>query len=104
MFNTSLLWIGLPIALGFALFHLKYKVQMGEEELRGIHQDIKNTYSDLLVLDSEWASLNNPVALSKLNQTYFKLEPLKVPQITTFQNLPSKTPQEREEKVQQNNE
>lgn len=86
--KATLFWICLAVVVGFGLFHVKYKVQALEEKLSHLNTQIVKGQEKLHVLHAEWAYLNRPERLEKLNARFFKLGPLTPAQIGTIGDLP----------------
>lgn len=86
--RATLFWIVLVGALGFGLFHVKYKVQTLEDDLRRVNADILREQEQLHVLHAEWAYLNEPRRLEALNERHLGLEPLAADHVTTLEGLP----------------
>jgi hypothetical protein len=64
------MWLMLTVAVGAALFMLKYKVQDLENELVGKQQQIVRDQSAIRVLQAEWTYLNDPGRLRRLSEEY----------------------------------
>lgn len=90
--RVTLFWIFLAAAVGFGLFHVKYKVQALEEDLRKLNTAITDEQEQLHVLAAEWALLNSPDRLEVLARKHLKLEPTRVEQIGTIERIPFPPP------------
>ncbi len=86
--RATLFWIFLAAAVGFGLFHVKYKVQALEEELARLNHDIIQDQEQLHVLHAEWAYLNRPERLDELNGKFLGLGPLTPDHMAALKDLP----------------
>jgi cell division protein FtsL len=84
----TLFWIALVAAVGFGLFHVKYKVQALEEEMARLNSGIVHEQEQLHVLRAEWAYLNRPERLEDLNRRLLGLGPMSPAQIGNVDSLP----------------
>lgn len=82
--RMTILWIGLAVLVGIALFQVKYEVQSLEDELRQLNADILHEQEQIHVLRAEWAHLNRPQRLEALAARYLDLVPMK-----PVRNLPT---------------
>lgn len=88
MGRGTLLWILLAVTVGFGLFHVKYKVQTLEDDLKRLHAETTKEQEQLHVLRAEWSYLNQPSRLQELSARYLPLEPLDASQIGAFDQIP----------------
>lgn len=84
----TLIWVVLAAAVGFGLFHVKYKVQALEEDLARLNAAIIGEQEQLHVLRAEWAYLNRPARLERLSAGHLGLRPLEPEQIRAIGDLP----------------
>lgn len=89
--RATLLWIVLAAAVGFGLFHVKYKVQALEEKLAHLNTQIVHDQEQLHVLHAEWAYLNRPKRLEDLNSRFLGLVPLTPDHMGTLADLPMRS-------------
>jgi hypothetical protein len=82
-------WILLAAAVGFGLFHVKYKVQSLEDELARTNANIIKEEALLRVLHAEWSHLNRPNRIAELNARHLHLVPVTPEQIGTVDTLPT---------------
>jgi cell division protein FtsL len=92
--RLTLFWILLAAAVGFGLFHVKYKVQALEDDLRTLNAAITDEQEQLHVLAAEWAHLNRPGRLEALAQRHLDLQPTGVRQIGTIETISFPAPPE----------
>lgn len=86
--RASLLFLGLAMAMGLALFPLKYRVQELRDELARLHADIAAENQAIHVLKAEWSHLNDPAVLRALAQKHLGLDRLQAKQIGSLEGLP----------------
>lgn len=86
--RATLFCICLAVAVGFGLFHVKYKVQALEEELVRLNRQIVHEQEQLHVLRAEWAYLNRPERLEDLNGRFLRLGPATPAQMGRLADLP----------------
>lgn len=84
----TLIWLVLASVLGFALFQVKHKVQMLEEELAQLNRTILDEQEAIHVLKAEWSYLNQPERLQALNVKYLGLAPVSAAQVAAIEDLP----------------
>jgi hypothetical protein len=92
--RATLFWIGLAAAVGFGLFHVKYKVQALEDELTQLNSQIVHEQEQVHVLRAEWAYLNRPERLEELNGRFLGLGPMTPVQLGGLDDLPPRPPVE----------
>lgn len=92
-FRATLLCFILAVAVGFGLFHVKYKVQALEDELTRLNAQIVHEQEQLHVLRAEWAYLNRPERLEDLNGRFLGLGPLMPAQLGRIDGLPLRAPE-----------
>ncbi|HTV46758.1 MAG TPA: hypothetical protein VMF05_15705 [Stellaceae bacterium] len=78
---STLFWLILASATGFAMFAVKYEVQALADQLTRITRQAGATEHDIRVLDTEWAYLNRPDALAQMNERYLGLVPIATKQL-----------------------
>ena len=88
MGRGTLFWILLAATVGFGLFHVKYKVQTLEDDLRRLNAEITKEQEQLHVLRAEWSYLNQPSRLQELSARYLPLETLDAGQIGAIDDIP----------------
>ncbi len=80
---STLFWLILMSATGFAMFAVKYEVQALADQLAQTTRQAGQADHELRVLDAEWAYLNRPEALAQMNQRYLSLAPIATKQLHT---------------------
>ena len=86
----------LAVAVGFALFEVKYKVEDIEKNLAANVKQISSEHENIHMLEAEWAYLNEPKRLQQLAHKYLDIIPVKAQQVSTmdvaFETLPHRFP------------
>jgi hypothetical protein len=80
---ATLFWLVMVSATGFAMFAVKYEVQALDDQLVQTTRRAGNTEHEIRALDAEWAYLNRPDALARMNQRYLSLTPIATKQLRT---------------------
>jgi hypothetical protein len=86
---STLLWMFAVIAVGYAMFQVKYEVMQQEETLARINKQIVDDRETIRVLDAEWSFLTQPARLAKLNRL-LDLQPLTAVQISRLDAIPDR--------------
>ena len=85
----TLFWLVLVSATGFAMFGVKYQVQVLEDELARTNRATATEEHELRVLEAEWAYLTRPETLEAMNRQFLSLGPLVTKQLhTTVSDIP----------------
>lgn len=71
----------------WAMFQMKYKVVMLEDEARNIESMIQETEESLHMLRAEWTHLTNPDRLKQLSEKYLDLKSVNSSQMIPMQKL-----------------
>ena len=90
--RVTLFWICLAVTVGFGLFHVKYKVQALEDDLRRLNAAITEEQEQLHVLAAEWAHLNRPDRLEALARRHTELAPTGAAQFGSVKAIPFPDP------------
>jgi len=88
MGRGTLFWIILAAVVGFGLFHVKYKVQTLEDDLKRLNAETTKEQEQLHVLRAEWSYLNQPSRLRELSTRYLPLAPLQADQVGAISQIP----------------
>jgi hypothetical protein len=89
----TLFWLVLVSATGFAMFGVKYQVQVLEDELARTNRATATEEHELRVLEAEWAYLTRPETLEAMNRQFLSLGPLVTKQLhTTVSDIPWRPP------------
>jgi hypothetical protein len=83
-----ILWLVVTVALGIGTFVMKHRVQEQEERLGELNRAILEDQEAIHVLRAEWAHLNDPARLSRLNQKFLELQPIAGDQYFAIEQIP----------------
>ena len=84
------LWLILVIAVGYAMFQVKYEVMQQEETLGRLNKEIADTRERIRVIDAEWSYLTRPDRLKRLAARYLNLAPIGAAQIGDLASVPER--------------
>jgi hypothetical protein len=74
---TSLIWLGVIVSTGIAVFSVKSAVAGLEEELLRVRKEMAQDHAAIHVLNAEWSYLNQPTRLADLAKRFLpKLQPV----------------------------
>jgi cell division protein FtsL len=74
---TSILWLGVILMTGVAVFSVKAAVAGLEEELLRVRKEIARDHEAIHVLNAEWSYLNQPTRLAELAKRHLpQLQPI----------------------------
>ena len=80
---STLFWLLLVSAAGFAMFAVKYEVQALDDELTRTRKAAAAEEHEIRVLDAEWAYLTRPDTLEDMNRRFLSLGPIATNQLRT---------------------
>jgi hypothetical protein len=90
---STLFWLVAISTAGFAMFAVKYEVQSLADQLARTVNQANDTERDIRVLNAEWAYLNRPDALAKLNNQILSLVPIATTQLrASVAEIPMRPP------------
>jgi cell division protein FtsL len=90
---STLFWLVLVSATGFAMFGVKYQVQALEDELARTNRATAAEEHEIRVLEAEWAYLTRPETLESMNRRFLSLGPISTKQLhTNVADLPMRPP------------
>jgi len=90
---STLFWLVLVSATGFAMFGVKYQVQALEDELARTNRATAAEEHEIRVLEAEWAYLTRPETLETMNRRFLSLGPISTRQFhTTVADIPMRPP------------
>ena len=87
---TCLLFLLMTVGACLLMFILKYRVIDKEEELKKLHNQIREDSRAIHMLEAEWATRNDPDRLIKLISAETAWKPLLATQLQFKENLPLK--------------
>ena len=86
-----ILWFVLAAAAGIAMFHVTFKVEQLEAELKDLNRQIVKEQETIHVLKAEWHYLNRPQRLEALSAELLpSMTPLAATKITLIEDLPER--------------
>lgn len=80
---STLFWLVLVSAIGFAMFAVKYGVQSLEDELNRTKRAIIAEQHAIRADEAEWAYLTRPETLDEMNRRHLSLGPMSTKQLRT---------------------
>jgi cell division protein FtsL len=87
----TVLWLLLVMAVGYAMFQVKYEVMQQEDTLARINKEIADTRDQIRVLDAEWNYLSQPSRLKRLAARYLDLSPINAAEIVELSAVPERS-------------
>ena len=85
-----IVWFLLVVAVGYAMFQVKYEVMQQEETLARLNKQIADGRNQIRVLDAEWSYLTQPSRLDRLNTRFLGLGAITGAQITDLPVIPER--------------
>jgi cell division protein FtsL len=89
---ATVLWAAIVVAVGYAMFQVKYEVMQQESQLARIHRQIAENREAVRVLNAEWSFLTQPARLETLAHRYLDLAPIGTAQLGTIAAIPLRAP------------
>jgi hypothetical protein len=89
---STIAWMLLITATGYAMFQVKYEVARREEELARLNRQIAQSLEATRVLKAEWSFLNQPARLDQLARRHLGLVPIGTAQLGQIDHLPRRPP------------
>ncbi len=84
----TIVWLLLVLAVGYAMFQVKFEVMQQEETLARLTKDIADSREQIRVLDAEWSYLTRPDRMKRLAARYLNLAPITAAQIGELDTVP----------------
>lgn len=84
----TVVWFCLVVAVGYAMFQVKYQVMLQEQTLAGINKQITDDREQIRVLDAEWTYLTRPARLQQLADRFLHLQSMNSSQIVDLSAIP----------------
>jgi hypothetical protein len=91
--SATLLCFGAAIASAGFLFVVAHQAQQREREIDRISRSIRQEREAILVLEAEWAYLNQLERLQKLGARHLGLAPMRPEHLVRFGDLPMRPPE-----------
>ena len=86
----TILWLLIVIAVGYAMFQVKYEVMQQEETLAHLNTEIADSREQIRMVDAEWSYLTRPDRLRRLTSRYLNLAPIAAAQIAELNTVPER--------------
>jgi len=86
----TIVWLLLVVAVGYAMFQVKYEVMQQEETLARLNREIADSREQIRVIDAEWSYLTRPDRLKRLAARYLNLAPIAAAQIGELSTVPER--------------
>ena len=86
----TIVWFCVVVAVGYAMFQVKYEVMQQEQTLAGINKQIADDRDQIRVLSAEWSYLTRPGRLEELNTRFFHLGNANATQILPLSAVPER--------------
>ena len=90
---STILWSCAVIAVGYAMFQMKYEVMQQEDRLQRLNHEIADDREAVRVLTAEWSFLTQPARLDELSRRYLNLVPIGTQQLGSIAAIPLRVPQ-----------
>jgi hypothetical protein len=88
----TVVWFCIVVAVGYAMFQVKYEVMQQEQTLAGINKQIADDRDQIRVLDAEWSYLTRPSRIEQLAGRFLHLSDMSAAQIVPIGDLPLRAP------------
>jgi len=69
----TIVWFCVVVAVGYAMFQVKYEVMQQEQTLAGINKQITDDREQIRVLNAEWSYLARPSRIEDLSARFLHL-------------------------------
>ncbi|HUK60862.1 MAG TPA: hypothetical protein VLV50_16660 [Stellaceae bacterium] len=90
---STILWGCAVVAVGYAMFQMKYEVMQQEDRLARLNHDIASDREAVRVLNAEWNYLSQPARLDELAKRYLTLVPIGPKQLIDIAAIPLRVPE-----------
>jgi hypothetical protein len=84
----TIIWFCIVVAVGYAMFQVKYEVMKQEQTLASINKHITDDREQIRVLDAEWTYLTRPARLQQLADRFLHLQGMSSAQIVDLGAVP----------------
>jgi hypothetical protein len=85
---ATIVWFCVVVAVGYAMFQVKYEVMQQEQTLAGLNRQITDGREQIRVLNAEWSYLTRPARIEELSARFLHLNG-----VSSTQILPSAVPE-----------
>jgi hypothetical protein len=86
----TIVWFCIVIAVGYAMFQVKYEVMQQEQTLASINKQISDGREQIRVLNAEWSYLARPSRLEELSARFLHLNSMSSAQILPLSAVPER--------------
>lgn len=86
----TIVWFCIVVAVGYAMFQVKYEVMQQEQTLASINRRIADDREQIRVLDAEWTYLTRPARLQQLADRFLHLQGMNSAQIVALSAVPTR--------------
>jgi hypothetical protein len=86
----TIVWFCIVVAVGYAMFQVKYEVMQQEQTLAGINKQIIEDREQIRVLNAEWSYLTRPSRLEELSARFLHLNGMSSAQILPLSVVPER--------------
>ena len=84
----TIVWFCIVIAVGYAMFQVKYEVMRQEQTLATINRQIAEDREQIRVLNAEWSYLIRPNRIAQLAGRFLHLSDMSSAQIVPLGDVP----------------
>jgi hypothetical protein len=86
----TIVWFCVVVAVGYAMFQVKYEVMQQEQTLAGINKQIIEDREQIRVLNAEWSYLTRPSRIEELSVRFLHLNGMSSAQILPLGAVPER--------------
>ncbi len=87
---ATVVWFCLVVAVGYAMFQVKYEVMQQEQTLASLNKHITDDRQQIRVLTAEWSYLTRPSRLEELSSRFLHLTGMSSAQILPISAVPER--------------
>ena len=86
----TIVWFCVVIAVGYAMFQVKYEVMQQEQTLAGMNKQITDDREQIRMLNAEWSYLTRPSRVEELSAHFLHLGGVSATQILPPSAVPER--------------
>ena len=86
----TVVWFCIVVAVGYAMFQVKYEVMQQEQTLAGLNKRITDGREQIRVLTAEWSYLTRPSRIEELSSRFLHLTGMSSAQILPLSAVPER--------------
>ena len=87
---STIVWFCIVIAVGYAMFQVKYEVMQQEQTLASLNKQITEGREQIRMLDAEWSYLTRPSRIEDLSGRFLHLNSMSASQILPLSAVPER--------------